>query len=401
MKKIFLKAIVFCMAAAVLGSCVYDFTPDSSELQGMEKPLVVIEGDIIVGGTTYVELKYTQPVLSGIEQEEIKYAGSSVWVESERGEVWYGYHDGSRYVVDTRDLPLDGKYRLCVTVPDRGEYRSAFKSVMVSPQIDSITYTRADDRSSVQFEVSTHNDSKEKLYCRWSFTEDWESNSELNASIKALYREGDIVMEDMDEEEMMQMSRCYSHGTSKEIYIGSTEKLSQNVINKERLHTIYSTDRKLYTLYCLNVSQTAMDKEAYKYWEVTKATVSGTGGLFAPMPSEVRGNITSATYPDEKVLGYVNVSTESFVRVFYYSSELNMYKRSCTDAVYPKEETDSEGNKVKVWLGLYLSGLRPVRYEYKENGDPIKNQAYWTSESCIDCRVYSNSSRPDYWPEGR
>ena len=411
MKKIFLKAIVFCMAAAVLGSCVYDFTPDSSELQGVDKPLVVIEGDIIVGGTTYVELKCTQPVLNGVEQEEIRYMGSNVWVESELGEVWQGVpaigygtqgsYDENRYIVDTRNLPLDGKYRLCVSVPDRGEYRSAFKSVMISPQIDSITYTRADDRSSVQFEVSTHNDSKEKLYCRWSLIEDWESNAELNAEIRAVYFEGDVIVEEINEEEQLKISRCYSHGESKEIYIGSTEKLSQNVINKERLHIIYSTDRKLSTLYCLNVSQTAMDKEAYKYWEVTKASISGTGGLFAPMPSEVRGNIASVTYPEEKVIGYVNVSTESSVRVFYYSSEFNMYKRSCAETVYPKEETDSEGNKDKIWLSLYMKGMRPVRYEYDEKGNPIKTQAYWTSEACTDCRVYSNSSRPDYWPEGR
>ena len=169
MKKIFLKTILFCMSAAVLGSCVYDFTPDSSELQGMEKPLVVIEGDIIVGGTTYVELKSTIPV---------SYMGSSVWVENEHGEIWQGApvieygtmgsYDENRFAVDTRDLPLDGKYRLCVSVPDRGEYVSEFKSVMISPQIDSITYTRAEDRSSLQFEVSTHNDSQEKLYCRWN-----------------------------------------------------------------------------------------------------------------------------------------------------------------------------------------------------------------------------------------
>ena len=38
---------------------------------------------------------------------------------------------------------------------------------------------------------------------------------------------------------------------------------------------------------------------------------------------------------------------------------------------------------------------------YDEKGNPIKTQAYWTSEACTDCRVYSNSSRPDYWPEGR
>ena len=401
MKKILLMAMVFCMAAAVLGGCVYDFTPDSNELQGMAKPLVVIEGDIIVGGTTYVELKCTQPVLNGVGQEEINFAGSSVWVESGQGEIWQGSYDDYRYVVDTRDLPLDGEYRLCVSVPDRGEYRSAFKAVTVSPQIDSITYTMAEDRSNVQFEVSTHNDLKEKLYCRWSLTEDWESNAELNAELMATYSDGDVVVGELDEEQQMQMSRCYSHGVSKEIYIGSTEKLSQNVINKERLHVIYSTDRRLSSLYCLNVSQTAMDKEAYKYWEVTKSTISGTGGLFAPMPSEVRGNISSVTYPDEKVIGYVNVSTESSVRIFYYSFEFNMFKRSCTETVYPKEETDSEGNKDKIWLNLYLNGLRPIRYEYDDKGNPILNQAYWASEQCADCRVYSNSSRPDYWPEGR
>jgi hypothetical protein len=78
-----------------------------------------------------------------------------------------------------------------------------------------------------------------------------------------------------------------------------------------------------------------------------------------------------------------------------------MYKRNCADAVYPKTEKDLEGNEVKVWLQLYLSGMKPVRYEYKENGDPIKTQAYWTSEPCVDCRVFSNSSRPDFWPKGR
>jgi hypothetical protein len=119
------------------------------------------------------------------------------------------------------------------------------------------------------------------------------------------------------------------------------------------------------------------------------------------MPSEIRGNISSVTYPQEKVLGYVNVSTETSVRLFYYSSEFNMYKRNCADAVYPKTEKDLEGNEVKVWLQLYLSGMKPVRYEYKENGDPIKTQAYWTSEPCVDCRVFSNSSRPDFWPKGR
>ena len=398
MKRIFLKIAVYCLSAVVMGSCVYDFVPDSSDLQGIEKPLVVIEGDIIVGGMTSVALKSTSPVLGGIEQDGISYAGASVWVENEEGAIWQGEpsQESGVHVVDTRGLSQEGRYRLCVSVPDRGEYRSAFKQVMVSPPIDNVSYEKADDNSCVQFEVSTHNSASSPLYCRWTFTEDWESNSELTAEIRAKYKEGKVYMEDIPEEEREEASRCYSHGNSTGIYIGSTEKLSQNVIDRERLHTINATDKRISSLYCMNISQTAMDKEAYKYWEVTKSSISGTGGLFAPMPSEIRGNITSVTFPDEKVIGYVNVSTESVKRVFVYAHELNMFKRNCNGVLYPEEE---EGDNV--WFSLYFSGLVPIRYELKENGDPDKSQAYWTSPDCVDCRIFSNSSRPAYWPEGR
>ena len=407
MIKKYFKGALVCLMAILLGGCVYDFTPDAEDLQGIEKPLVVIEGDIIVGGETRVVLKSTSPVLSGVEQEPIFYNGSTVWVESESGEMYMGgatddnYASSSKwesvsFVIDTRSLDMGGKYRLCVSVPDRGEYHSAFKSVCVSPQIDTVTYNIASDRSSVEFEISTHNSQPQPLYCRWQYEDNWESNAALTPYVKAIQERDSIIIEDIDEAEQKQMTRCYSQGTSTGIFIASTEKLSQNVISRERLHTVGANDRRISSMYCITITQTAMDKEAFKYWEGVKASVSGTGGLFAPMPNEVRGNIVSATYPHEKVLGYVNVSTASVKRVFFSSTELQLYKRNCSDAVYPMEE---EGEKV--WLGLYLSSMRPVRYEFDEKGRPIKNQVYWTSEECVDCRTFSNGSRPDFWPEGR
>lgn len=404
MKRTIFRGMLYCLAAIVSGSCVYDFTPSSSDLQGMDKPLVVIEGDIIVGGITRIELKSTRGVLEGSQQEMISYSGSNVWVESEDGSIWqggahigYGSYGGNEYEVDTRDLPLTGKYRLCVSVPDRGEYRSAFKAVSVTPQIDGVTYTVAPDRSVVEFEVTTHNTEKEPLYCRWSYKENWESNSHFSADLVAVKVDDDITMREITEAEKLGMTRCFSSGQSTGIFIANSEKLSENIISRERLHTVSATDMRISSLYCLTVTQTAMDKEAYKYWEGIKASVSGTGGLFAPMPNEVRGNIVCDTYPDEQVLGYVNVSTAVEGRYFFEASDFKIFKRDCTDQVYMKESDEGE----KIWLGLYLSGLKPIRYEYDERGNAIKDQVYWSTGVCVDCRTFSNSSRPDFWPQGR
>ena len=405
MEKRYLKIIVYLFIALAMGGCVYDFTPDSKDLQGLDKPLLVIEGDIIVGGTTIVKLGCSESVLSGIENGDIEFMGASVWVESESGENFYGYpigdfgsmvsssSDYSIFGINTEDLSLDGRYRLCVSVPGRGEYRSAFKSVSISPQIDSISYSFAEDGRGVQFEVSTHNDSQKPLYCRWSFTEDWESNAHFISRLKAFrdFEDNSIKYEDRDEQESINMSRCYSKSASKDIYIGGTEKLSENIIYKARLNTVAANDRRVSSLYAINVTQTAMDKEAFKYWEGIKASISGTGGLFAPMPNEVRGNIKNDTYPDENVLGYINVSTATHMRRFVYAIELHMFKMTCNETAYP----DS------VWMELYIRGDVPIRYGETDKGTVNKNEVYWTSAACGDCTTFSNSTRPDYWPSER
>lgn len=402
MDKKYLKIFACFLVAAAMGGCVYDFTPNSEDLQGLDRPLVVIEGDIIAGGTTIVKLGGSRSVLNGIENEKINYIGTSVWVESEDGRIWNGRAVDDwlsslitldKFEIDTRELPLDGRYRLCVSVPDRGEYRSAFKPVAVSPEIDSISFSFTEDGKGVQFEVTTHNNAEGPLYCRWSFQEDWESNSGLVPRLGA-YRDQEtnkIKFVELSEEEIQQRTRCFSKGSSKDIYIAGTEKLSQNIIHRERLNTVAGTDRRISSLYAITITQTALDKEAYKYWEGVKASISGTGGLFAPMPNEVRGNIVCDTYPDETVLGYINVSTATWKRRMVEANEIQLYRRTCFETAYP----DS------VWMELFLSGMIPVRYGEDDRGNIKKNEVYWSTAECADCRTFSNSTRPDFWPEGR
>ena len=390
----YLKLIAAALALLATGGCVYDFMPQSDDIPGLNEQLMVIEGDIIVGGITRVRLGSSRGLEENEQQDGMRFWSSSVWVESEDGKIWNGHLSGyalNEFVVNTEELQVGGRYRLCVSIPDKGEYHSQFKSVSVAPPMDSISYYVAEDRSSLQLEVTTHNDSSEPLYCRWTYTEDWENNAEFTPYLLMEKVGNDVILYDITEEEQLRRTKCYSKGESKGIYIAHTEKLQQNVISRQRLNAIPRNDRRLSSLYAITVQQTAMDKEAYQYWDALKATVSGTGGLFAPMPNEVRGNIVSATFPDETVLGYVNVSTATYMRKFIYVHEAMMFKMTCKETEHPRKD----------WAQLPYGSMLPVRYKETEEGDLNTNIAYWTSAQCADCRLTSNSTRPDFWPEGR
>ena len=56
MYKGYLKTAAIALMAFLAVGCVYDFMPEGEDIQGLDESLLVIEGDIIVGGTTSVQL---------------------------------------------------------------------------------------------------------------------------------------------------------------------------------------------------------------------------------------------------------------------------------------------------------------------------------------------------------
>lgn len=391
-------AKIFIILAGILaGGCVYDYQPEDEDIQGLDKPLVVIDGDIVVGGITRVKIGLTQSLTADEDTIEVIPLGANVWVESDRGEILSGVESDYRineFVINTEYLSLQGRYRLGVSIPGRGEYLSAFKGVLVAPAIDSITWSVANDRSYARIEVTTHNDSSaEKLYCKWSYSENWESNAIYPAQLVYDVKSG--AMTKLSTEETVQRQYCFSEAESVGTYIANTEKLSENVIYKSVVKEIANTDSRLMRLYSINVTQKALDKEAYFYWDNIRNNSSGTGGLFSPQPSEVRGNIECVTTEGEIVIGYVNVSTVSQRRAFVdWTNEL-VYLTGCSEVLVPKlapsDKIDAEPKPL--WPGYYTQGYRPVRY-----CEGKTDEAYWAMETCTDCRVFSNSTRPDFWP---
>lgn len=364
-------------------SCIYDYNPKDKDLPGLNEPQVVVDGDIIVGGITKVALSLTK-TLGGVTEELP--SGITVNVESESGNVVYGVLvDEVRNVfeVDTRNLDMDGRYRLYIAIPGMGEYVSEFKRVMVSPSIDEITWSRSDDGTYINIEVTTHNMNTDKLYCKWNFYENWESNSVYTPFVEfnPLLGRGRLGVRNLTIEETLERKYCWSESTSAEICIANTEKLSKNIISKYVLRRIVPTDTRVSGLYSITVSQKALDKDAYIYWETLKRNTGGTGGIFSAQPTDLRGNIRCLTNPEEYVIGYINVSTRTEIRHFIDWEKQDFYNPGCSS--FSLMNTD-------VWSTKYYEGYR--LYAVDENTE------WWSSHRCVDCRVYSNSTRPDFWP---
>ena len=373
--------LLFAGILALCG-CVYDYTPRDASLPGLNSPMVVIDGDIIVGGITRVKVGFTQSLAADEDSAVAVPLGASVWVESEAGEVLSGRElEGNDFEINTENLSLQGRYRLGVSIPGKGEYCSAFKGVLVSPPIDEITWSLSDDGTYVNIEVTTHNPAQEKLYCKWNFTENWESNSVFVPFLEYIPSSNNI--RDLTQQEQYERRYCFSEAVSNDVCVANTERLSENLISKYVLKQIANTDTRVNGLYAITVTQKALDKEAYQYWETLKKNMGETGGLFSAQPSEYRGNIRSLTNADEIVLGYTSVSTTHTVRRFIDWKSEQLFKTDCDYIILDGD----------ILLYHYYSlGYRPV-FRVEDVG------MFWSQLKCVDCRSYSNSTKPGFWPD--
>ena len=382
------SAIALLLLVSMTG-CIYDYSPEEISTKVADNTVVVIDGDIAVGSITTIRVNITEPLL---EEEKNLPLGATVWVEEEGGALYHGQEkadETNAFEINTTSLSLQGRYRLGVSIPNRGEYLSEFKSVLITPAIDSMTWVILPDRLSAYVELTTHRDNADpsdtsRLYCKWNYHENWES-----PSVFMPYLEWDVKMQrvkDLTDEERLERYYCFSERESSEVCIGGTEKLSENVIYKHIITKIANNDSRAKALYSISVRQQALDKEAYEYWGIMKKNSDNIGGIFAAQPTEVKGNVTNTSNPAEQVVGYVNVATVQTHRVFIDWKAEKFYKSGCVKTQIPET----------VSIDAYISaGYRLTHWS------EVTERLWGSKKHCVDCRIYSNSTRPTWWPNDK
>lgn len=369
--------VVIC----VVNACIEPYDP---RLKDRDVNLLVVDGFLNTSeGMATISLTRTQPVKSADAIPVV--SGAAVYIEDGSGNLSpLTETDAGTYSGKVSAPESDARYRLIIRTNDNREYLSHFIAIMETPPIDSISYDVASD--GLQFAVNTHDPAKIARHYRWTFTETYEYHSRFNSVY--MFTPEEIIFRTPE----ASIHTCWKTNVSTGIMVASNKHLTESVISQAPLTFIPRASVKISVKYSLLVQQQAITEEEYNYWLTLAKSTENLGGLFDPLPSEVRGNIYSTTDPNERILGYFSAGEITDARKTVtrqeIPSEIVPYYRNNFDCAVDTillADIPNVSRSILLIDGIFPAGSGLIGYTS-------------SSRECIDCRVLGGTTqKPPFW----
>jgi len=375
---------IFLLFLLMALGCVETF---DSPISGLPNNYLVVEGVISDGKNTF-RLSRT----SNLNQDTAAFeTGAQVHIENESGTFSRALDETGNGIYEAvLDLDANEQYRVKIYTANDAEYVSDFVPLVASPEIDSVTWSAVDGET-VQLYVTTHDPDNNTRYYRWTYEETWQYRANFYSNLD--YVNGEVVYRDYVNDDIY---NCWQSDASTQILVNSTVRLQEDVVFKQPLVAINSgSSSKLDVKYSILVKQYALTQEAFEYWELLKKNSEDLGTLFDPQPSQLRGNITCTTNPDEPVLGFISAGSISEQRIFIRRSDI----AELIDIPYnrnPSCELDTIPLSDAAIKDAFAQGdTIPVNEVYGFGG----LEGYEASANyCVDCRTRGGTTdEPDFW----
>ena len=370
--------ILLWLLLPLLSSCLQPFNPPEI---GGGRGFLVVDGYLDTGGdTTTIRLTRTQ----NLTDSEVPPAetGAQVTIEGERGVSFRLTEAKAGHYVLTNALPpADGQYRLRIRTSGGQEYASEYVPVKATPPIDSVNWQTSD--AGVQLYVNTHDPAGNTRYYRWEFSETWEFNTPF--SLLFMYRRG------REEFPGENTSTCWTSTSSRNIVLGTSALLSEDIIYQYPLQLLPPSSPKHQIRYSILVRQFALTREGYDYWQNLKRNTENLGTLFDPQPSQVSSNIRSVNNPEEPVFGFFSAYSVQEKRIFIRRNELPRGWRRITgyEGCFPADT-------------LKFSDISPEQLQNMTF--PVVGQLFMPDPGyvtaplyCADCRTAGTNKPPAFW----
>jgi hypothetical protein len=319
--------------------------------------------------------------------------GATVTVMEENGPSYsLSEKSSGEYSIDNINIGIDKKYSLLVKTEKGNEYVSEFIELKQSPPIDEVKWVPG--RDGLIITTSTHDETAATRYYRWEFTETWEYHSAFPSQFKV---GSPRPIERNDSELIFQ---CYQSNPSTKILINSSTRLAEDIVNEFPLTFIPIRSPKISVRYSVLVSQYALTKNEFEFWEQLQKTTESLGGLFDPQPSQVLGNIRNITDPSIPVLGYFRGIAPAEKRIFIDYTELpnylqipQIFEGCVVDTVCLVKPQPNLTCSIDL---PNLSGTEIIVNSVSEEEEVIGYTM--TTAQCGDCRYYGGTlTKPDFW----
>lgn len=390
MKNRFVKHLILLFGlTAVTLSCVDEYKAPAS-LSNKHQEELVVEGRIFGGGESVFNLSYTTPLNDSI-RKYIPHARITVIDQDgyESGAAVYD-EEQQEYRIDTQTLQ-PGTHCAVKIELDGETYQSDFQPMYISPEIDDITYKELEDGISIH--VSAHNDKDGGHAYMWTYEEDWEFHSDIDITGIGgivLYNKNIFQLEGKNP-----YLYCWGHQKSRNIHIYSTEALEENKVMEHELLRIPIDDVRISYIYSILIRQWALSDEAYEYFRQMKLYTEEMDGLFAPVPAEIRGNVSCISNPEIRVHGFVSASTIAEKRIFIYESDFQKLDSEYGNCFWMDPASEGEG-----WAGVWEERIKMGAGAVSTPSGVMDLNSIYYQKECFDCREVKGSTkkRPFFWP---
>lgn len=404
------KSFIILFATTVLFTCIDPYTPQLKDYDSW----LVVEGLLTNENTSYkIKLSMT---FTGLSKSSIKVSDATIYIYDETGKgIRLNNNGNGIYSTDsTRFIGQVGKTYILKIIRYNGkeykEYKSDSCKMYPVSKIDSIYFEKnigfTNNQSEVHQGISIYLDSKPNVesngYFRWVDEEVWKISLPNPKMFDYITQSVIVPFKD-------RRQYCWRKENSSEVLINCYLPGQNNHIEKQPVCFIGSdASDRLSIQYSILVKQFSLSRKEYDFWRNLKLVSESEGDIFMSQPFPVVSNIHNVNDPEEKILGYFEVSAVAQKRKFITFKEsvidlslpLYNYLQNCKRyEVSPKNYASGYGT-VPTFDELYHMWTDKGIYNFIEPiyDPPGKlNKLVFAAIPCSVCDKSITINKPDYW----
>lgn len=377
MKK-FLSILVF--TAAALSSCIY---PYDTDLKGVKDTIVVLEGEILVGGVSTMRISSVNSFSESIFHHEVR---GMATVEDDQGNIYSSNSKVPRSLVSIpmEDAPSDRKYRFRVTV-DGTAYYSDWLDPLEPPVIEEVKAGLSADSTRVEITTTLDGGVDASGYIGITYDETWEFHADYMCRYELDTLKWRINERFLDYPNYW----CWRSNSLIGMILVDYTEIDGNRVVSYPVQAFPRYNNRNHRKYSIEVHAVTLSNEAYKYIKNLNDNTNTSGTLFSPNPGEMPSNLYCLTNPDKSVMGYVTASKVASQRIFM-------------DSQYHTPTSPPEGYLFisEDYKHDYEFGYYPVDFMSLPRGEEgaYISGIYWGPMRCIDCIAAGGTKeKPDFW----
>lgn len=375
------RKYLYSAVAVLLGvsSCIYPYDADISKETDQT---IVIEGEVLVGGTTTIRLSYLTEL------------GSLASSRHPAGRAWVEDRDGNRFEssnkslswnisIPTETAPSGKQYRAVIEV-DGETYVSEWLDADPKPTINGIHF--GSDGVKVTVYVDVDAQACHSGYMGFSFDETWEFHADFIPEVV-------VNPNGWQYSDMMgawPFYWCYRSSVSQQMVLLDYSALEGAQTKQYPVHSFLCIDSRNHQKYSILVKAFALSRDAYLYNKQTQDMSELGGDLFSPEPGMLQGNLTCTTDDGRQVMGLILAAEVATKRAFLDNRYLRVTRQDDSFMVEVPEE--------KMPVYYYDMNYRPIKYVTMEDRQVVG----WGPHRCINClEAGGTQEKPAFWDDDK